>query len=178
VLDLELFAVQIEEAGRLAKIRRLPHLRLAFLLLDNVVEVTLHREVECDLLGRLPHGHDATSVLSCLTGLLEQVPEALRRTLTWDQGREMARHAELGSIAGIEVFFAEPHHPWQRPSNEAFNGLLRRYVGRERTSPSRARPTSMRSVTASTRCPDGSITDAQQQTAIILLSLPYSPTIR
>jgi len=43
---------------------------------------------------------------------------------------EMARYPELASIAGIEVFFAEPHHPWQRPSNEAFNGLLRRYVGK------------------------------------------------
>jgi len=124
-----------------------------------------------NLLGRLRHGHDATSVLSWLTGLLEQVPEALRRTLTFDQGREMARHAELASIAGIEIFFAEPHHRWQRPSNEAFNGLLRRYVARERTSPSTARPTSMRSVTASTRCPDGSTTGCLPQTATIQLSL-------
>jgi IS30 family transposase len=42
----------------------------------------------------------------------------------------MARHLELAENAGIAVFFAEPHHPWQRPSNEAFNGLLRRYVGK------------------------------------------------
>jgi len=113
-----------------------------------------------NLLGRLPQAHDATSVLPCLTGLLERVPEQLRRTLTFDQGREMARHLELAENAGIAVFFAEPHHRWQRPSNEAFNGLLRRYVGRARTSPSTASPTSMPSVTASTRCRGGSTTGA------------------
>ena len=96
----------------------------------SAVVTLVDRMSRYNLLGRLPHGHDATSVLTCLTGLLEQVPDQLRRTLTWDQGREMARHPELAAIAGIEVFFAEPHHPWQRPSNEAFNGLLRRYVGK------------------------------------------------
>jgi len=124
-----------------------------------------------NLLGRLRQAHDATSVLPCLTGLLEGVPEQLRRTLTFDQGREMARHLELAENAGIAVFFAERHNRWQRPSNEAFNGLLLRYVARERTSPSTARPTSMRSVTASTRCPDGSITGSLPQTAIIPRSL-------
>jgi len=74
--------------------------------------------------------HDATSVLECLTGLLERVPGQLRRTLTFDQGREMARHAELAVKPRIEIFFAEPHHRWQRPSNEAFNGLVRRYVAK------------------------------------------------
>jgi len=52
----------------------------------------------------------------------------MARSLTWDQGREMARHADVVTINGIDVYFAEPHHPRQRVSNEAFNGLLRRYL--------------------------------------------------
>ncbi|MFV0258790.1 MAG: IS30 family transposase [Acidimicrobiales bacterium] len=51
-------------------------------------------------------------------------------TLTWDQGREMSAHHDLAKLAGIDVYFAEPHSPWQRPTNENGNGLLRRYVGR------------------------------------------------
>lgn len=96
----------------------------------SAVVTLVDRMSRYNLLGELPHGHDATSVLTCLTGLLERVPDQLRRTLTWDQGREMARHLELAQITNIDVFFAEPHHPWQRPSNEAFNGLVRRYVGK------------------------------------------------
>lgn len=74
------------------------------------------------------HGADAT--LAALVEILERIPQPLRRTLTWDQGREMARHADLAELCGIEVFFAEPHSPWQRPTNENGNGLIRRYVGK------------------------------------------------
>ena len=62
--------------------------------------------------------------------LLERIPGPLRRALTWDQGREMARHHDLAALCGIDVYFAEPHSPWQRPTNENGNGLLRRYVGK------------------------------------------------
>lgn len=82
------------------------------------------------LLADLPEGHGATDVLAALIELFERVPEHLRRTLTWDQGREMARHATLAATVGIRVYFAEPHSPWQRPTNENGNGLLRRYVGK------------------------------------------------
>ncbi len=81
-------------------------------------------------LADLPEGHGAEPVLAALIELLERIPEALRRTLTWDQGREMAEHALLADATGIDIYFAEPHSPWQRPTNENGNGLLRRYVGK------------------------------------------------
>lgn len=74
--------------------------------------------------------HGADETLAALVEILERIPDPLRRTLTWDQGREMARHADLAALCGIDVYFAEPHSPWQRPTNENGNGLIRRYVGK------------------------------------------------
>ncbi len=71
--------------------------------------------------------HDADATLNALTTILERIEPGLRRTLTWDQGREMARHATLAKNTGTPVYFADPHSPWQRPTNENGNGLLRRY---------------------------------------------------
>ena len=72
---------------------------------------------------------DATAeeVLEGFTRRLRTLPKAFRQTLTYDQGREMARHQELERRTGIRVFFADPHSPWQRPTNENTNGLLRQY---------------------------------------------------
>jgi transposase, IS30 family len=81
-------------------------------------------------LADLPEDHGAEATLAGLVELVERIPEALRRTLTWDQGREMAAHAELATLVGIDVYFADPHSPWQRPTNENGNGLIRRYVGK------------------------------------------------
>ena len=96
----------------------------------SAIVTLIDRASRYNLCGDLPEGHDATSVLACCIELLERVPAELRKTLTWDQGTEMARHPDLASAVGIDVFFAEPHSPWMRPSNENFNGLLRRYVGK------------------------------------------------
>ncbi len=79
------------------------------------------------LLGDLPEGHDAQAVYACLIELTADLPDAVRRSLTWDQGREMANWAQLQADADIDVFFCDPHSPWQRPSNEHMNGLLRQY---------------------------------------------------
>lgn len=72
----------------------------------------------------------ADSVYEYLTRILKRIPPRLRRTLAWDQGSEMARHRELALGSGIEIYIADPHSPWQRPTNENGNALIRRYVGK------------------------------------------------
>jgi IS30 family transposase len=81
-------------------------------------------------LADLPEGHSAPAVLAALIETLERIRQQLRRTLTWDQGSEMAGHIELADTTGVDVYFAQPHSPWQRPTNENGNGLIRRYVGK------------------------------------------------
>lgn len=78
----------------------------------------------------LPDGRTGDHALIALVALFERIPPALRRTLTWDQGAEMSCHDELAERCGIDVYFADPHSPWQRPTNENGNGLIRRYVGK------------------------------------------------
>lgn len=73
-------------------------------------------------------GHGAHAVRDAITVQLGGLPRQLRRSLTWDQGGELAQHAQLTVDAGIAVYFCDPHSPWQRPSNENTNGLLRQYL--------------------------------------------------
>ena len=75
----------------------------------------------------LPQGRTADVVAEVMTAKIKDLPEALRRTLTWDQGHEMAAHARISIDAGIDIYFCDPHSPWQRGSNENTNGLLRQY---------------------------------------------------
>jgi len=72
-------------------------------------------------------GHCAEAVRDAIAAAIITLPGQLRRTLTWDRGKEMAQHARLRTGTGIEVYFADPHSPWQRGSNENTNGLLRQY---------------------------------------------------
>jgi IS30 family transposase len=71
--------------------------------------------------------HTAEAVADSLVAALERLPAQLRRSLTWDQGKEMALHADITRVLGMPVFFCDPHSPWQRPTNENTNGLLRQY---------------------------------------------------
>jgi IS30 family transposase len=72
-------------------------------------------------------GHGAEAVRDAITRAIFTMPEQLRRSLTWDQGAELAQHARLKIDAGVEVYFCDPHSPWQRGTNENTNGLLRQY---------------------------------------------------
>jgi IS30 family transposase len=72
-------------------------------------------------------GHGAEAVRDAITRTITALPEQLRRSLTWDQGAEMAQHARLKIDSGVQVYFRDPHSPWQRATNENTNGLLRQY---------------------------------------------------
>ena len=73
-------------------------------------------------------GHGAEAVRNAIARTIVTLPQHLRRSLTWDQGAEMAQHARLKIDAGIQVYFCDPHSPWQRGTNENTNGLLRQYI--------------------------------------------------
>ena len=72
-------------------------------------------------------GYGAVAMNAALTASMTKLPEQLRKTLTWDRGKELSGHALFALETGTRVFFADPHSPWQRPSNENTNGLLRQY---------------------------------------------------
>jgi IS30 family transposase len=72
-------------------------------------------------------GHGAQAVRDAIAAQITTLPEQLRRSLTWDQGAEMAQHAQLRIDTGLAVYFCDPHSPWQRATNENTNGLLRQY---------------------------------------------------
>ncbi|MEA2000578.1 MAG: IS30 family transposase [Actinomycetota bacterium] len=75
----------------------------------------------------LPNGRKAEAVRVALTTAVQRLPEHLWQSLTWDQGKEMAQHAQFSVETGVQVYFCDPNSPWQRGSNENTNGLLRQY---------------------------------------------------
>lgn len=72
-------------------------------------------------------GHGAEAVRDAIAASITTLPEYLRRSLAWDQGAEMARHARLRIDTGLAIYFCDPQSPWQRGTNENTNGLLRQY---------------------------------------------------
>ena len=72
-------------------------------------------------------GYGAVAMNTALAVSMTKLPEQLRKTLTWDRGKELSGHAQFALETGTKVFFADPHSPWQRPTNENTNGLLRQY---------------------------------------------------
>ncbi len=80
------------------------------------------------ILLKLPHGHSAAAVRQAMTKRILTLPAQLRRSITWDQGKEMAEHVKFTIDTGVQIYFCDPKSPWQRGSNENTNGLLRQYL--------------------------------------------------
>jgi IS30 family transposase len=93
----------------------------------SAIGTLVERTTRFTLLVPLPDGHDAPAVAAALTPVIAGLPDAVRRSLTWDQGWEMRSHAQVAVAADCEIYFCDPHSPWQRGSNENTNGLLRQY---------------------------------------------------
>ena len=98
-----------------------------FTLLLHLPRMTGHGHEARVKNGPALAGHGAEAVRDAITRTIITLPEQLRRSLTWDQGAELAQHARLKIDAGVQVYFCDPHSPWQRGTNENTNGLLRQY---------------------------------------------------
>jgi IS30 family transposase len=93
----------------------------------SAIGTLVERSTRFVLLLHLPGGHGAGQVAAAMSEEMAGLPAALRRSVTWDQGSEMAGHAQFTVATGLPVYFCDPHSPWQRGSNENANGLLRQY---------------------------------------------------
>jgi IS30 family transposase len=80
------------------------------------------------MLLKLPNGHGAEAVRKAMTKRILTLPVQLRKSITWDQGKEMAQHVQFTVDTGVQIYFCDPKSPWQRGSNENTNGLLRQYL--------------------------------------------------
>jgi transposase, IS30 family len=94
---------------------------------QSAIGTLVERTTRFVLLLHLPSDHTAESVHDAMLEAIPTLPAQLRRSLTWDQGAEMARHADITMATDLDIYFCDPHSPWQRGSNENTNGLLRQY---------------------------------------------------
>ncbi len=94
---------------------------------QTAIGTLVERRTRYVMLFQLPDDHTAEAVRVALATAVQKLPEDLWRSLTWDQGKEMAQHARFTIDTGIQVYFCDPKSPWQRGSNENTNGLLRQY---------------------------------------------------
>jgi transposase, IS30 family len=87
----------------------------------------VERATRYTMLVPMPGGKSAAAFADAVTPVIAGLPASLRRSLTWDQGKEMALHKQIAVAADCKIYFCDPHSPWQRPTNENTNGLLRQY---------------------------------------------------
>ena len=97
---------------------------------NSHIATLVERKSRFVMLVKVP-GRDTQAVVSALTRRVRSLPRQLRRSLTWDQGKEMASHKDFSLATDIKVYFCDPHSPWQRGSNENTNGLLRQYFPKQ-----------------------------------------------
>ena len=96
----------------------------------TAIATLVERSTRYAMLVALPDGHKAERVADALAAIVQTLPRQLTRSLTWDQGNEMAEHVRFSVATGVAVYFCDPKSPWQRGSNENTNGLLRQYLPR------------------------------------------------
>jgi transposase, IS30 family len=93
----------------------------------SAIGTLVERTTRFTILLHLPVDHTAAAVQNAMVEAISRLPATLRKTLTWDQGSEMANHVQIAAATDLDIFFCDPHSPWQRGSNENTNGLLRQY---------------------------------------------------
>jgi IS30 family transposase len=96
-------------------------------LSKSAIGTLVERQTRFTMLLHLPADHGALAVQEAMIAKIATLPEQLRKTLTWDQGSEMSNHLQIAAATDLEIYFCDPHSPWQRGSNENTNGLLRQY---------------------------------------------------
>jgi IS30 family transposase len=119
----------------------------------DLITGSVERATGYVMLLHLPVAHGALEVQDAMVEVMSLLPDTLRRTLTWDQGREMCNHAQIAEATELDIYFCDPHSPWQRGTRENTNGLLRQYFRRAPTCPATTATTSSSSPPNSTAVP-------------------------
>ena len=91
----------------------------------TAIGTLVERTTNYTLLLHLPNGHSAEAVTTAITEAMAELPKTLRRSLTWDQGKELSDHKTIARATDLAVYFCDPHSPWQRPVNENTNKVAK-----------------------------------------------------
>jgi IS30 family transposase len=130
----------------------------------SAIATLVERRTRFTILVQLSAGHSAFSVGDALITAFNYLPGPMRRTLTWDQGNEMFHHPRIEQQTGLTIYFANPHSPWQRGTNENTNGLLRQYLPKNTDLNIGLERNSLRSLPSSTSGP-GSASMTKRRTS-------------